>query len=214
MLTRKYQPSYSKLKRKKRIENLIQSQKETLDKFVTKLIKSNQKILESALYMNKDLLIEKGPIKVINEDFPKDQFSKYFSITYYIQKLVNGENLFCFYSNLFNPNSKFDQVMQEHIRRIKHEIHNHYFGHNMQNELINFGRGLFGIVLDEIKNTGLDLNNFRGQGYDNGSNMKGKYQGVQKRLPDIDPISFYTPFGCHDLNLGLSDMANSCIKII
>jgi hypothetical protein len=33
--------------------------------------------------------------------------------------------------------AEFNQVMQEHIRRIKdREIHNHYFGYNIQNELI------------------------------------------------------------------------------
>jgi len=42
-----------------------------------------------------------------------------------------------------------------------------------------------------------------GQGYDNGSNMKGKYQGVQKRFLDINPKAFYTPCGCHSLNLVL-----------
>ena len=42
--------------------------------------------------------------------------------------------------------AKFDLVMQEHIRRIKHdEIHNHYLGHNMQNELIN-------MIASEMKN--------------------------------------------------------------
>ena len=76
------------------------------------------------------------------------------------------------------------------------------------------GKGLFDAIVDEIKNIGLDINNLRGQGYDNGSNMKGKQQGVQKRLLDINPRSFYTPCGCHNLNLVLCDMANSCTKAI
>ena len=44
--------------------------------------------------------------------------------------------------------------------------------------------------------------------------MKGKHQGVQKRLLDINPRALYTPCGCHCLNLVLCDMANSCPKTI
>ena len=40
--------------------------------------------------------------------------------------------------------------------------------------------------------------------------MKGKHQGVQKRILDINHRSFYTPCGCHSLNLILCDMTNSC----
>ena len=42
--------------------------------------------------------------------------------------------------------------------------------------------------------------------------MKGKNQGVQKRLLEINHRAFYTLCGCHSLNLVLCDMANSCSR--
>ncbi|XP_052625037.1 uncharacterized protein LOC111879880 [Lactuca sativa] len=74
------------------------------------------------------------------------------------------------------------------------------------------GKGLFDITLEELKSLGLEIDDMRGQGYDNGANMKGKHQGVQKRFLDINPRAFYTPCGCHSLNLTLCDMANKCVK--
>ena len=42
--------------------------------------------------------------------------------------------------------------------------------------------------------------------------MKGKHQGVQNIILDITPRLFYTPCGCHSLNLVLCDMVHSCPK--
>ncbi|CAA0815808.1 General transcription factor 2-related zinc finger protein [Striga hermonthica] len=74
------------------------------------------------------------------------------------------------------------------------------------------GQGIFDVLVKELKNLGLDIDNIKGQGYDNGSNMKGKHQGVQKKLLDINPRAFYSACGCHSLNLTLCDMAKTCGK--
>ena len=42
------------------------------------------------------------------------------------------------------------------------------------------GKYLFDAIVDELKIVGLDINDLRGQGYDNGSNMKGKHQVCRK----------------------------------
>ena len=71
------------------------------------------------------------------------------------------------------------------------------------------GKGLFDVLENELKLLDLDINDVRGQGYDNGSNMKGKHQGVQKKLLDVNPRAFYSACGCHSLNLILCDMAKT-----
>ncbi|XP_021851396.2 uncharacterized protein [Spinacia oleracea] len=74
------------------------------------------------------------------------------------------------------------------------------------------GLGLFQVLENVLKAHDLEIDNVRGQGYDNGSNMKGKHQGVQKRLLDINPRAFYSQCGCHSLNLVLCDIANASSK--
>jgi hypothetical protein len=74
--------------------------------------------------------------------------------------------------------------------------------------------GLFNSLLDSIESFGLNIEYVRGQGYDNGSNMKGKHKGVQSRLLDINPRALFMSCACHSLNLTLCDMAKSCTKAI
>nr|XP_047123034.1 zinc finger MYM-type protein 1-like [Hydra vulgaris] len=52
---------------------------------------------------------------------------------------------------------------------------------------------------------GLNISFCRGQGYDNGANMKGKKIGLQKRILDLNPLAFYLPCGSHSLDLVIYD---------
>lgn len=40
--------------------------------------------------------------------------------------------------------------------------------------------------------------------------MKGKHQGVQTRVLEINPRALYMPCAFHSLNLTLCDMGKSC----
>ncbi|XP_026460597.1 zinc finger MYM-type protein 1-like [Papaver somniferum] len=71
-------------------------------------------------------------------------------------------------------------------------------------------QGLFDVLKSVLKDLDLDINNIRGQGYDNGANMSGCKNGVQKKLLAVNPREMYTPCGAHCLNLTLLDMARSC----
>ncbi|GBP13472.1 hypothetical protein EVAR_4221_1 [Eumeta japonica] len=57
----------------------------------------------------------------------------------------------------------------------------------------------------------LNIQDCRGQGYDNGANMVGVNTGVKTRILNINPRAFFTPCGCHSWNLLLVDAANSSV---
>lgn len=52
-------------------------------------------------------------------------------------------------------------------------------------------------LVDELQNVGLQIDNLRGQGYDNGSIIKGKHNGVQQRVLDMNPRAFFVPCSAH-----------------
>ena len=48
------------------------------------------------------------------------------------------------------------------------------------------GIGLSTNIVDKLKKLDLNIKNIRGQGYDNGANMKGKNNGVQKHILNLN----------------------------
>ncbi|XP_022177857.1 zinc finger MYM-type protein 1-like [Myzus persicae] len=71
------------------------------------------------------------------------------------------------------------------------------------------GLNLSNVLIDKLNEYGIDIMNCRGQAYDNGSNMVGKYQGVQTRVTNQNPRAFFTPCASHNLNLVLRDAAKN-----
>lgn len=58
------------------------------------------------------------------------------------------------------------------------------------------GKGLSDCLLNVLAELKLNINDLRGQGYDNGAKMRGKHNGVQKRNLQINPRAFFVPFMC------------------
>ena len=76
------------------------------------------------------------------------------------------------------------------------------------------GAGMADILSKTLEKHGLLLSNIRGQSYDNGANMSGKKNGVQRKILDINPRAFYMPCNAHTLNLVVNDAAKCCIEAV
>jgi len=64
-------------------------------------------------------------------------------------------------------------------------------------------------VVSTLEDLNIDINNCRGQSYDNASNMSGVYKGLQKRIKDKNNLAKYVPCAGHSLQLVGSTAAES-----
>jgi hypothetical protein len=67
------------------------------------------------------------------------------------------------------------------------------------------------ILLDFLKEIGLDINNCRGQSYDNASNMLGRYNGVQAIVKQKCKYAAFISSCNHSLNLIGDQAVGSCV---
>jgi len=74
------------------------------------------------------------------------------------------------------------------------------------------GEGLSQEIIKKVKNDGLDLELCRAQSYDNGSNMAGKYKGVQARILKENKYAYFLPCSAHSLNLVGVHAADACLS--
>ncbi|XP_004212232.1 zinc finger MYM-type protein 1-like [Hydra vulgaris] len=76
------------------------------------------------------------------------------------------------------------------------------------------GEDIANIITSTLQKHKIPLMCCRGQGYDNGSNMKGSVKGAQARILQHYPLATYSPCACHSLNLCGAQAAECCPQVI
>ncbi|XP_065672209.1 uncharacterized protein LOC136090033 [Hydra vulgaris] len=71
------------------------------------------------------------------------------------------------------------------------------------------GAALTYVILQMLTQTGIPIEDRRGQGYDNVANMRGHQSGVQKKILEKNSRAFFVPCHGHSLNFFVNDAAKS-----
>ena len=127
-------------------------------------------------------------------------------------KIIEKVQKLKFFSILCDETTDMSKTEQLSISiRYVDQIEGTNIRHCLREDFIGFvnvtettGKYLKNVIVQELKDAGLSLSNLRGQGYDGGSNMSGKYKGVQKLIMNEQPLAFYTHCFNHELNLAVS----------
>uniref|UniRef100_H3AMG0 HAT C-terminal dimerisation domain-containing protein n=1 Tax=Latimeria chalumnae TaxID=7897 RepID=H3AMG0_LATCH len=65
---------------------------------------------------------------------------------------------------------------------------------------------------DILKDLCIDIENCRGQSYNNAANISGQYMGLQARIKEMNPLAVYVPCAAHSVNLvGTATSVNCCL---
>ncbi|KAF0686318.1 zinc finger MYM-type protein 1-like, partial [Aphis craccivora] len=103
-------------------------------------------------------------------------------------------------------------IMLRFVSTTTGNVHEHFIG--FIEVFVKTGAGLSERIIKELMDLEININDMRGQSYDNGSNMRGKQNGVQKRILNINPRAFYVPCNSHSLNLVINDAAKCNVDAI
>ena len=76
------------------------------------------------------------------------------------------------------------------------------------------GEALASMIMNTLERHGIPLQNCRGQGYDNASNMSGCYKGVSIRIENENMLAKFIPCAAHSLNLCDSHAAECCPDVV
>ncbi len=76
------------------------------------------------------------------------------------------------------------------------------------------GADIAKLICDTLNAHNIPLGECRGQGYDNGSNMQGEYEGAQAHILRKNELAVYSPCICHILNLCGVDAAECCPQAV
>ncbi len=108
-----------------------------------------------------------------------------------------------YFSIMFDctPDSSRTEQMSQIIRYVDKN-------NNIQERFIDFidttektGEGLARVILEKLEDDGLNIENCRGQAYDNGANMAGINKGVQNRITSVQKTAKFISCAAHSLNL-------------
>ncbi|KAL4597957.1 hypothetical protein ACB092_11G025900 [Castanea dentata] len=148
--------------------------------------------LDLEMRLSKNKTIHKNIQEQINKE--KDHWKKNLVMQEHIRHIQNANEIKCKIIKKIKEAKYFSIILDctpdaSHQEQIPIKIVEHFVEFVKVDDTI--GKGLFDEIINVINILELDINDIR------------KHQGVQKRLLDINSRAFYTPCGCHSLNLVL-----------